>query len=274
MAVGRYETRRTAVVDDANAIGTAYLRAQTIAEPQRSESLALMRRYTDADLRLAHSIPNGPAARAAVAERLADPAAAVEPRGPGPRPGAERERHAALRRQPQHDDRHADRSRLEPEQPDTERGADPRDRRRRARARAARPLPGDRRPRPGHGDLRGRARDHAAARHVRPRPAGTRPDHRSVGAAGRACAPRWRCRRRSPARAVPEPLCSRLRGRALRPGPDPAVACGCGSFYGAVQTFSDGSQFASTMPRSDSTRLISSSVAAVAFGSMLGSSAA
>ena len=49
MAVGRYESRRTAVVDDANAIGTAYLRAQTIAEPQRSESLALMRRYTDAD---------------------------------------------------------------------------------------------------------------------------------------------------------------------------------------------------------------------------------
>jgi hypothetical protein len=68
MAVGRYETRRTAVVDDANAIGTAYLRAQTIAEPQRSESLALMRRYTDTDLLLAHSIPNGRAASAAVAE--------------------------------------------------------------------------------------------------------------------------------------------------------------------------------------------------------------
>jgi hypothetical protein len=41
-----------------------------------------------------------------------------------------------------------------------------------------------------------------------------------------------------------------------------------------VQTFSDGSQFGWTMPRFDSTRLISSSVAAVAFGSMLGSSAA
>lgn len=68
MAVGRYETRRSAVVDDANAIGTAYLRAQTLAEPQRSESLALMRQYTDADLRLAHSVPNSPAARAAVAD--------------------------------------------------------------------------------------------------------------------------------------------------------------------------------------------------------------
>lgn len=68
MAVGRYETRRSAVVDDANAIGTAYLRAQTIAEPERSESLALMRRYTDADIRLAHSVPGSAAAQAAVAD--------------------------------------------------------------------------------------------------------------------------------------------------------------------------------------------------------------
>ena len=68
MAVGRYETRRSAVVDDANAIGTAYLRAQTIAEPQRSASLALMRRYTDVELRLSHSIPSSPPARATVAD--------------------------------------------------------------------------------------------------------------------------------------------------------------------------------------------------------------
>jgi hypothetical protein len=45
LAVGRYENRRAAVVDDANTIGTAYLRAQTIAEPQRSRSLALLRNY-------------------------------------------------------------------------------------------------------------------------------------------------------------------------------------------------------------------------------------
>ena len=31
MAVGRYESRRAAVVSDANAIGTTYLRAQTLA---------------------------------------------------------------------------------------------------------------------------------------------------------------------------------------------------------------------------------------------------
>ena len=43
LAVGRYQDRRADVVNDANTIGTAYLRAQTIAEPQRSDSLALLR---------------------------------------------------------------------------------------------------------------------------------------------------------------------------------------------------------------------------------------
>ena len=33
LAVGRYETRRAIVVAEANAIGTTYLRAQTLAEP-------------------------------------------------------------------------------------------------------------------------------------------------------------------------------------------------------------------------------------------------
>src|SRR6185437_15324873 len=32
LAIGRYDTRRQAVVDDANAIGTTYLRAQTVAQ--------------------------------------------------------------------------------------------------------------------------------------------------------------------------------------------------------------------------------------------------
>ena len=40
LAIGRYDSRRAAVVDDANAIGTTYLRAQTLAEPMRSRSLA------------------------------------------------------------------------------------------------------------------------------------------------------------------------------------------------------------------------------------------
>ena len=45
MAVGRYDQRRAAVVDDANAIGTTYLRAQTLHEPIRSESLELLGCY-------------------------------------------------------------------------------------------------------------------------------------------------------------------------------------------------------------------------------------
>ena len=36
LAVGRYQDRRADVVADANAIGTTYLRAQTIPEPQRT----------------------------------------------------------------------------------------------------------------------------------------------------------------------------------------------------------------------------------------------
>ena len=58
LAVGRYEARRSAVVAEANAIGTTYLRAQLIAEPARSRSLDLLRRYTDLSLRMSHEVPN------------------------------------------------------------------------------------------------------------------------------------------------------------------------------------------------------------------------
>src|SRR6478752_1879475 len=59
MAVTRYEARRAAVVDDSNAIGTAYLRAQTLHEPMRSASLALYPAYADASLALSNSVPGG-----------------------------------------------------------------------------------------------------------------------------------------------------------------------------------------------------------------------
>jgi len=68
MAVGRYDTRRAAVVDDANAIGTTYLRAQTLREPVRTQSLDLLVRYTDASIALSNSIPGSPAFGAAIAE--------------------------------------------------------------------------------------------------------------------------------------------------------------------------------------------------------------
>ena len=65
LAVGRYENRRADVVTDANTIGTAYLRAQTIAEPQRSRSLALLLSYND--------LPFGSRTRSREAQRCAPP---------------------------------------------------------------------------------------------------------------------------------------------------------------------------------------------------------
>ena len=67
LALGRYEDRRTAVVEDANAIGTTYLRAQTLSEPMRSQSLPLLVRYTDAELRLTDEEPGSEAANRTIA---------------------------------------------------------------------------------------------------------------------------------------------------------------------------------------------------------------
>jgi len=69
LAVGRYQDRRADTVDDANTIGTAYLRAQTIAEPERSRSLALLRTYNDLAIRLTYQIPGSTASRATAAEQ-------------------------------------------------------------------------------------------------------------------------------------------------------------------------------------------------------------
>ena len=58
MAVDRYQTRRSAVVLEANAIGTTYLRAETLGEPMRTRSLELLKQYADARLALSHSVPD------------------------------------------------------------------------------------------------------------------------------------------------------------------------------------------------------------------------
>jgi hypothetical protein len=68
LAVGRYEARRVAVVEEANAIRTTYLRAQTLATPLRSASLDLVRQYTDASIRLADAVPGSDEAASAIAE--------------------------------------------------------------------------------------------------------------------------------------------------------------------------------------------------------------
>src|SRR5438045_8080480 len=76
LAVGRYEDRRAATVAEANAIGTTYLRAQLVAEPARTRSLELLRRYTDLALQISREVPNSSgmrrttAAEGAVQRRL------------------------------------------------------------------------------------------------------------------------------------------------------------------------------------------------------------
>lgn len=55
MAASRYENRKQDVVQEANAIGTAYLRTDLLPEPQRSAAADLFRRYTDVRLELARS---------------------------------------------------------------------------------------------------------------------------------------------------------------------------------------------------------------------------
>jgi len=46
MALTRFETRREGVLNEANAIGTTALRARLLPEPHRTESLKLLREYT------------------------------------------------------------------------------------------------------------------------------------------------------------------------------------------------------------------------------------
>jgi hypothetical protein len=53
LPLSRYEMRGDLVLQEANAIGMTYLRAQLVPEPSRSQLQALVRRYVDARLALA-----------------------------------------------------------------------------------------------------------------------------------------------------------------------------------------------------------------------------
>ena len=55
MAAGRFQERRDVFIEDVNAIGTAYLRTETIAEPERSNLKALFREYVDNRIDIAGS---------------------------------------------------------------------------------------------------------------------------------------------------------------------------------------------------------------------------
>ena len=108
MAVGRYEARRVAVVDDANAIGTAYLRAQTLREPVRSLSLPLYPQYTDASIRLGKTRPGSQAQHRAIAAQSVLQRRLWRLAGQSLDQRAVRFGATPLRREPQHDDRPAD----------------------------------------------------------------------------------------------------------------------------------------------------------------------
>jgi len=58
MSVGRYEARRALVVQEANDIGTTYLRAQMLSEPARTTSLDLLQEYADLAIDLADQVPD------------------------------------------------------------------------------------------------------------------------------------------------------------------------------------------------------------------------
>jgi hypothetical protein len=63
LAIDRFETRRQLVLEEANAIGTAYLRSQMLPEPHRTRMTALLVRYTDNRIALAKAIPDSTSQR-------------------------------------------------------------------------------------------------------------------------------------------------------------------------------------------------------------------
>ncbi|MBO9709079.1 MAG: hypothetical protein J7521_12795 [Caulobacter sp.] len=57
LAIDRFDARRLLVIEEANAIGTAYLRAQLLTEPHRARMTDLLVRYTDTRIALAKARP-------------------------------------------------------------------------------------------------------------------------------------------------------------------------------------------------------------------------
>ena len=60
MSAGRFEARRQLVIEQANAIGTTYLRAKTLPEPRSSEIQELLRQYTALRVEIAGTMDDHP----------------------------------------------------------------------------------------------------------------------------------------------------------------------------------------------------------------------
>lgn len=71
MAVSRFESRKAAVVDESNAIGTAFLRVSLLPESEQSRTVDLFREYVDMRLEVAGPERYGSPAQALV-ERQVD----------------------------------------------------------------------------------------------------------------------------------------------------------------------------------------------------------
>jgi hypothetical protein len=56
MAISHFDSRKQALVEETDAIDTAYLRSQLLPQPQRTAEGKLLRQYVD--LRLASGLPN------------------------------------------------------------------------------------------------------------------------------------------------------------------------------------------------------------------------
>ena len=80
MAGTRYDTRRGVVLQESNAIGTTYLRADFLPEPQRTETQNLLREYAALRVQGAATImsPEGMATTTALHDRLWAIAATVD----------------------------------------------------------------------------------------------------------------------------------------------------------------------------------------------------
>lgn len=85
LAATRFDARRALVVDEANAIGTTYLRAGLLPEPQRAEIRKLLRDYVKARLGFVQSgnVPQGIAGAEEMHARLWAEAVAVGGQNPG-----------------------------------------------------------------------------------------------------------------------------------------------------------------------------------------------
>ncbi|MDB6023675.1 MAG: hypothetical protein JWQ04_3532 [Pedosphaera sp.] len=85
LAASRFDARRVLVIEEANAIGTTYLRAGLLSEPYRTEIRKLLREYVKARVTSVQSgeIPQGMARADEMQERLWAEAVAAGGKNPG-----------------------------------------------------------------------------------------------------------------------------------------------------------------------------------------------